>query len=232
VRSAFSAGVYDEEGTLLGSEFKRYNAGLNTQIKLNDKLKINTSVNYTNSESIQPFGTGRDGLLNLYSNIPHLAPEGDVNLRGGVNVTDRPRGNGGFGAYPDVGGEGFRDSRNFVARALENDADNSNSTLLGNFDINWDIYGGLSTQLKVGTRLNNNASSFFQPEYYRSNGNIDVRDNATFNSRQATTNEWLAEYLLKYKRNFAEKHTIDLLGGVSAQRGITRITDITGSGFQ
>jgi len=213
VRNAFSAGVYDEDGTLLGSEFRRYNAGLNSQIKLNDKLKVNASVNYTNSKSIQPF------------------PEGEVNLRGEANITNRPRGNGGFGAFPDLGGEGLRDSRNFVARALENDADNSNSTLLGNFDINWDIYGGVSTQIKVGTRFNNNASSFFQPQYYRSNGNIDLRDNATFNSRQATVNEWLAEYLLKYKNTFADSHKIDVLGGVSAQRGVTRVTDITGSGF-
>jgi len=231
IKSAFSAGVYDEDGTLLGSEFRRYNAGLNSQIKLNDKLKVNVNVNYSTSKSIQPLGTGRDGLLNLYSNIPHLAPEGEVNLRGENNVTNQPQGNGGFGAYPDIGGEGFRDSRNFVARALENDADNSNSTLLGNFDINWDIYGGLSTQIKIGTRLNNNASSFFQPKYYRSNGNIDLRDNATFKSEQATSNEWLAEYLLKYNKNFAEKHTIDVLGGVSAQREIIRSTSITGSGF-
>jgi len=231
-RGSLSVGLYDEEGTLLGSDFARYDIGFNGSYDITDKLRLKGSIKYVTAQSFQTLSSGRNSLLNLYATIPHLAPVGEGNLRGGTNLTNLPvDANGNFGAFPDVGNEAFRDGRNWVARALENDQDNIRNTVLANVDVEWDIYGGLSTQVKVGGRVANQADSFFQPEYYRSNGNVDVRDNATFSTNQFTQNEWLAEYILKYKRTFAEKHTIDVLGGVSAQREFTRFAGLTGIGF-
>ncbi|WP_170179825.1 SusC/RagA family TonB-linked outer membrane protein [Flavivirga rizhaonensis] len=231
-RIAFTAGIFDEEGTLLASKYKRYDLGFNAAFDITDKIRLKSNVKYITSQSFQPLGTGRDALLNLFSTVPHLAPIGEANLEGGTNPTDLPvDANGNFGAFPDVTGEAFRDGRNWVARALENDQDNVTNTVLANIDAEWDIYGGVSTQLKVGARVDNFASEFFQPAYYRSNGNIDQRVNAEYSTNQSTSNEWLAEYLLKYKKIFNDKHTIDVLGGVSAQRRFRKLIDITGIGF-
>ncbi len=231
-RIAFTAGIFDQEGTLLGSKFIRYDFGLNAAFDVSDKIKLKTNAKYVTSQNFQPLGTGRGNLLNLYATVPHLAPAGEANLIGGTNPTNLPiDANGNFGAFPDVTGEAFRDGRNWVARALENDLDNVTNTILANIDAEWDIYGGLSTQLKVGARVDNNASEIFQPEYYRSSGNVDLRNDATYNSNQSTSNEWLAEYLLKYKKTFANKHTIDLLAGVSAQRRHRKFSGVTGVGF-
>ncbi|MEO1254162.1 MAG: SusC/RagA family TonB-linked outer membrane protein, partial [Bacteroidota bacterium] len=231
-RVALTAGVYDEKGTLLGSEYKRYDIGLNTSYDISDKLRLNANAKYVSSQSFQPLGTGRDALLNLFSTIPHLAPIGEANNNGGTNPTNLPRdGEGNFGAFPDVGGEAFRDGRNWVARALENDQDNLNTTILANADIEWDIVGGLSTQVKVGARVDNGTGSFFQPEYYRSNGNLDVRPNAEFSNDQSTFNEWLAEYILRYNETFAGKHKIGFLAGTSVQRSFFRASGATGVGF-
>ncbi|MFS4467949.1 SusC/RagA family TonB-linked outer membrane protein [Maribacter sp. 2210JD10-5] len=231
-RFAFSAGVFDEEGTLLESKFKRYDLGFNAGFDIRDNLRLKANVKYITSQNFQPFGTGRGALLNLFSTIPHLAPTGEANLNGGTNPTDRPvDANGNFGAVPDVTGEAFRDGRNWVARALENDQDNVNNTVLANIDAEWDIYGGLSTQLKVGGRVDNFAGEFFQPQYYRSSGNVDLRNDAIYTTNQNTSNEWLAEYILKYKKTFNEKHTIDILGGVSAQRRYRKFLEIEGVGF-
>lgn len=231
-RFAFTAGIFDEEGTLLGSKYKRYDLGFNAGFDITDKIRLNSNVKYITSQSFQPLGTGRGALLNLFSTIPHLAPIGEANLNGEANLTDIPvDANGNFGAFPDVTGEAFRDGRNWVARALENDPDNVTNTVLANIDAEWDIYGGLSTQLKVGARVDNFAGELFQPQYYRSNGNIDLRNDAIYSTNQSTSNEWLAEYLLKYKKTFNEKHTIDILGGVSAQRRYRKFTGATGVGF-
>ncbi len=231
-RIAFTAGIFDQEGTLLGSEFVRYDFGLNGAFDVSDKIKLKANVKYVTSQNFQPLGTGRGNLLNLYATVPHLAPAGEANLRGGTNPTDLPiDANGNFGAFPDVTGEAFRDGRNWVARARENDLDNVTNTLLANIDAEWDIYGGLSTQLKVGARVDNNASEVFQPEYYRSNGNVDLRDDATYATNQSTSNEWIAEYLLKFNKTFADKHKIDVLAGVSAQRRYRKFTGATGVGF-
>ena len=231
-RFAFTTGVYDDEGTLLGSKYKRYDIGFNAGFDITDKIRLKSNIKYITSQNFQPLGTGRGALLNLFSTIPHLAPAGEANLRGGTNPTNLPvDANGNFGAVPDVTGEAFRDGKNWVAGALENDLDNVTNTVLANIDAEWDIYGGLSTQLKVGARVDNNANENFQPTYYRSNGNVDLRDNAVYTTNQSTNNEWIAEYLLKYKRTFNEKHTIDLLGGVSAQRRYRKFSGATGVGF-
>ncbi len=231
-RIAFTAGIFDEEGTLLGSEYKRYDLGLNASFNVTDKIRVKTNVKYITSQSFQPLGTGRGALLNLYSTVPHLAPVGEANLNGGTNPTDLPvDANGNYGAFPDVVGEAFRDGRNWVARALENDPDNVKNTILANIDAEWDIYGGLSTQLKVGTRVDNSASELFQPTYYRSNGNVDLRNDAIYTTNQSTSNEWLAEYILKYNKTFADKHKIDVLAGISAQRRFRKFTGARGVGF-
>ena len=231
-RVAFSAGIYDEEGTLLGSEYTRYDIGLNASYDISDKLRLNANVKYISSQNVQSLGTGRDALLNLFSTIPHLAPIGEANNNGGTNPTNLPvDADGNFGAFPDVGGEAFRDGRNWVARALENDVDNLNTTILANADIQWDIIGGVSTQIRVGARVDNYAASYFQPEYYRSNGNLDVRPNASFSNDSGTFNEWLAEYILRYDKTFADRHKVGVMAGASVQRSFFRSTRGTGVGF-
>jgi len=231
IRSSFSLGYYEDEGTLIGSNFKRYDVGFNASYDITDKVRIKSSIKYTTSSTIQTLSSGRDNLLNLYATIPHLAPIGELNLNGVANVTNVPvDSQGNFGAFPDVSNEAFRDGRNWVARALENDQDNIRNALLANVDAEWDVAGGLSTQLKLGGRVNNIANSLFQPSYYRSNGNIDLRANAEFDINQTTENEWLAEYLLKYKKTFGE-HNLDLLAGVSAQKEFNRFTTTEGIGF-
>ncbi len=231
-RVAFAAGIFDQEGTLLGSEYKRYDMSLNADFDISDKLKLKANTKYVSSQNFQPLGTGRGSLLNLYASVPHLAPVGEVNLRGGTNPTNLPvDAEGNYGAFPDVVGEAFRDGRNWVARALENDQDNVTNTILANISAEWNIYDGLSTKLSIGSRVDNVASWIFQPEYYRSSGNIDLREDATYNYTQSNSNQWLAEYILQYKKTFADKHTVDVLGGISVQRTFNKFSQIVGRGF-
>ncbi|AUP81190.1 SusC/RagA family TonB-linked outer membrane protein [Flavivirga eckloniae] len=231
-RVAFTAGIFDQEGTLIGSEYKRYDLALNASFDITEKLRLKTNTKYVSSQNFQPLGTGRGSLLNLYTTVPHLAPAGEANLRGGTNPTNLPvDAEGNFGAFPDVVGEAFRDGRNWVARALENDQDNVTNTILTNIGAEWDIYGGLSTKLNVGARVDNFAGWGFNPKYYRSNGNIDLREDATYTYTQSTSNQWLAEYILQYNKTFAEKHTVDVLGGISVQRTFNKFSQVVGRGF-
>jgi len=231
-RIAFTAGVFDEEGTLIGSKYKRYDAGFNSSFDLNDRVRLIANTKYVSSQSFQPLGSGRGSLLNLFATVPHLAPAGEANLRGGTNPTDLPvDADGNFGAFPDVVGEAFRDGRNWVARATENDQDNITNNVLANVGLEWDIVDGLSTRVNFGARFDNFAGWNFQPKYYRSSGNVDVRDNAVYSYTQSGNNQWVAEYLLNYKQTFADVHRVDLLGGVSAQRSFNKFTQIQGVGF-
>ncbi|GAA3605584.1 TonB-dependent receptor [Flavivirga amylovorans] len=231
-RLAFTAGIFDQEGTVVGSEYKRYDLGFNAQFDISDKLRLKANTKYIASQSFQPLSAGRGNLLQIYSNIPHLAPIGEVNLNGDPNLTDVPvDGNGNFGAYPDEGSESLRDSRNVIAQGLERDQDNINNSVLANMNLEYDIVDGLSSKLNFGARTDNFSGWTFNPQYYRSINNLDVRNNATFNYNSNTSNQWLAEFILEYNKTFADKHKISVLAGTSAQRTYNKFQSTTGSGF-
>lgn len=231
-RLAFNAGFLEEEGTIVGSEFSRYDVGFNGQFDINKKLRVKTNIKYVASKNIVLLGAGRGNLLTLYGNIPHLAPVGDVNLNGVANLTDLPvDGNGNYGAYPDEGTESLRDSRNVIAQALEKDADNVTNNILANMNLEYDVLDGLTAKVNFGARTDNFAGWVFSPQYYRSANNLDLRDPATYQFTQNTSNQWLAEFILDYNKVIDEKHKVGFLVGTSAQRTYNKFQTTTGAGF-
>lgn len=231
-RMAFTAGIYDEDGVVLTSEYKRYNMGLNAQFDVTDKLRINVNSNYAYSSSIAQLNQGYFNIARMIDNIPHLAGAEELNARGFSNGTNLPfDGNGNFGGFPDIPENTFRTSSNVLASALQRDGNNGNNNFYGNLDVSYDFFDGLTASAKMGVNTNSSFFTTFNPTFYRSNSNNDVNDVSTYDFGQRTNTEWLFEGLLKYKKTFAEKHNIDVLLGVSAQRDNRKFLRTTGSGF-
>lgn len=230
-RFAFNAGIYDEDGVVITSKYKRYNMGLNGQFDVTDKFRVNASVNYSASQSFGQLGQGFYNIVRLAGNIPHLANVGDVNAQGGINPSALPYdNNGNYGGYPDITQQTFRGSTNILANALERDANNINNNLLANIGLELDFFDGFTAKAKIGANTSNSVNNGFNPSYYRSNANVDLNSTASFNYNQNSTNEWLAEGLLEYNKSF-NKHNLNVLGGVSAQRTYFSRLNTTGSGF-
>ncbi|MBA2762492.1 MAG: hypothetical protein H0U39_11140 [Segetibacter sp.] len=58
VQSAFSLGLVDQKGIILGSDYRRYNASLNVDYNATKWLKASSSIKYTRSDSKIALGTG------------------------------------------------------------------------------------------------------------------------------------------------------------------------------
>ncbi len=63
----FSLGYLDQEGTVIGSDFQRYNARLNLDTEISDKFKLGTSISYTLGER----NSSSDDLGDLGSVLTH-----------------------------------------------------------------------------------------------------------------------------------------------------------------
>jgi TonB-linked SusC/RagA family outer membrane protein len=216
---AFTTGMLDEEGTVIGSSSKRYNVGLKGDFTISDKFRAKTSLKYGYQETYQPLGAGFLGLAKMFTNLPYLSNSTGTNL---------PASNGLYGAFPDADAAGT--SLNYIAQTLEQSNDNGRNTIQGSLGLEYDILKGLVAKTNLGFTTRNYAGSTFLPKYFRSVINNDLRDKAIYNVSQNTSKEWLAEAFLEYSK-IVNKHKFAVLTGYTAQKEAASIVSARGLGF-
>ncbi|MBV9961943.1 MAG: TonB-dependent receptor [Parafilimonas sp.] len=91
-----SAGLFDQGGTVIGSDFKRYNGSLSITHKPNDKLMFTAGINGSFSKQHTPLNSGNFGnpVISSYFLLPWYTPyNDDGSIRYGSNDPD--------GQFPD-----------------------------------------------------------------------------------------------------------------------------------
>ena len=230
-RFAFTGGYIDEDGIVVGSSYKRYNAGLNGQFDVTDDFRVKADIKYAYTESTVQLNQGYYNIVKLIGNVPHLADADAVNAQGQTNGTNLPfDGNGNYGGYPDIAPQTFRGSTNVIGNALQNDNDNGSTNVQLNMGLEYDFFNGFTAKLNVGGNSNTFFSQNFTPQFYRSQVNVDLNSSALFDVQTNVNNEVLGEFLLEYNKEFG-KHTLNLLGGISGQRNYFKRIRNRGAGF-
>jgi TonB-linked SusC/RagA family outer membrane protein len=212
VQSAMSFGYYDQKGIVLGSFFKRLTVGLNMDYQPAKWLKSATSIKYTYQNSNTPLGTG--GLFQLMVNPP--------TLDGGNNKTYEIKdGNGNYGFYNPINPNVFK-FNNPVYGIETNESKNINHYVLANSSLEATVYDGLKIKTSAGVNVSNFSGSFFQPEDARARAQYPaaVPANAFYHQNMNNYFEWVWENTLGYDKSFG-LHTINFIGGISAQKGTT-----------
>ncbi|UGU17885.1 TonB-dependent receptor [Sinomicrobium kalidii] len=218
-RAALSVGMIDEKGVIISSSNKRYNVGLNADYKVSDQLSVRGDLKYAYSETFQNLSQGYYGFTKLYTNAPYLSDWT------GTNVPFD--GNGNYGAFTDS--SLLSTSNNVLAAAKQNDNDNGLNNLMGNFAVDYSFLDGFKATGKFGFRTQNYAGWSFQPKYDR--GSNDNNPTALYTIDQNTANEYIAEGLLEYKKNFNEDHHLEVLLGASTQRNKYKNVYVAARGF-
>ncbi|HSD08503.1 SusC/RagA family TonB-linked outer membrane protein, partial [Flavobacterium sp.] len=219
VRAALTAGLTDEEGIVVGSSSKKWNLGLKGDFDITKKFRAKADVKYSKQSTYTSLSGGYDNLGKIFTNVPYLSNTTGTNL---------PYHNGLYGAFRDV--SQFATSTNVLAQALEQDNDNAKYTTQANLGLEYDIIEGLNIKGNYGfTTISDNRAQFL-PSYFRSSANADNRANASYAISHNLYNDWIAEGLLDYTKSFG-KSKINLLIGVSAQRGTTEVLSTRGSDF-
>ena len=223
-RYLISGNYVDQEGIIINSGFKRYNARVNLDRKLYENLTA--SVFFTFGKSSQnsltttepvnynssPFSAGITNSLTYALFMPPVVPI--YNSDGGYNYKNPYE-----YAYFAIGDKAVNpvsDLKNSVAETI-------NNSLLGNFLLRYTILDGLVAKVSLGTDVSNVTQNFFAPSYTaiglaeKGIGGIGTKRYETLQT----------ENTLGYTKQLNDANFIDVLGGYTYQKtDINYVTSI------
>ena len=204
-----SANWLDQEGIIVASDFDRktFRANMGMDLgKLQIQETFTVSSTYRTKNTIWNLGN------NILPTIPFLNPDNE----------------GGYGAASQ---ELHRqDGNNHIGRALLQDRHETKKNLLGSINVSYEIIEGLTANVNAGIQYFNTSDYTFNPTFYMSN-NLDANiQNAELRDRTSTYSNQLIEGTLNYKKSF-DKHSIEVLGGVTSQKTETDNGFLWVSGF-
>ncbi|WP_072053963.1 SusC/RagA family TonB-linked outer membrane protein [Flavihumibacter petaseus] len=194
-----SAGYYDEQGVITNSYFKRFSLRINSDHKVGKRLKIGESLQLTRTvDNALNTTSAQDGLIwSAIRFMPFIPVKNDDGTWGSSKASNE---------YGDI--------NNPVFTANTNDASNTNTRLLGNLNLEYQIVKGLKLRVNLGLDGNH---------YSGRNFSIIVTDQTRTTNNNSLTKSFsesyslLGEYFLSYSNIFAGKHKVDVVAGYTAQ---------------
>jgi len=233
VRTSFSTSYFDQKGIVLGSSFKRFNVSLNQDYTPFPWLKSSSSIKYARAESVVHIGTGgqvgdseEKGILDLSFLPPTMT---------GNKLTDQVKdGNGNYGFFPPSNVHFFLyNYGNPVYDAETDQIKNGNDVFLGTTSLQATVWDGLNFKTNFGVSTNGSSGYLFKPSDTRSlkqYGDPGIqRAQNTYSQYANNSFEWLWENTISYIKVFGD-HSIDFVGGVSAQKNTFRQMGVKGFG--
>ena len=204
-----SANYRDEEGVMIGSDFRRFSTRFNSDFNPSDKLKVASSISFSNS--IQNGIQNDNNIYGIYS-AAILTPN------------FRPVYNDETGEYADAL-PSF--NTNAVRAALTSKQVNTLYRFIGNINFTYNILEGLDFRTDVSYDWIQSTEDIYAPaETAQGRG---TNGSGTFISSQFGT--YIIEPTLRYNRTFNASHKISAIAGGTLQER-DRITGfVTGTNY-
>ncbi len=210
-RYSISGSLYDQEGVIINSNYKRYTGRVVLDQDISPKVKtgVNIALGQT-ATSGYPIAQGGASMLgyvmyNAWAYRPVTA--GDENLAEEF-IDDDPQNTGSFLRI------------NPVINAQEEFYKNTHTDVSVNSYLSYNILDGLTLRVTGGLISRKSQNQYF----YNSKTSRGTPFGAT-NIRgvyggvvNSTSRSWLNENTLNYHKVFNRKHTVDLLGGFTVQQ--------------
>ena len=208
----FSAGYLDDQGIVDGSGFNRYTGRSNIEYKAKKWLKLGANIGYSNYNIQSPTGqTSWGSSGNLFYTTNNIAPIYPIYVRNADGTIKKD-----FRGYTVYD---FGNSTNFkrAFMALSNPAIelklNKYNTVYDELNSKWYAVltplEGLTVTMNLGVNNYNRRRNYLGNPFYGSSvgsqGYVYVS-----HYRQLAVNQ---QYLVNYKKTFADNHNFDLLVG-------------------
>lgn len=216
VQTALSLGFFDQTGTVKFSKFRRYNGSLNVDYAPAKWLKAAASVKYTRTGGFVGFGTGINGLGTLTKQIPTMT---------GNPLTDQVKDENGNYGYYTKNNSVVTGSSNVIADQETTDRQQASNYLLTTTSLEITPLEGLRLKTNFGFNSSDNSGYYFTP----TNNRVSPANLPYYSQNANNTFEYLWENTVAYTRVFGA-HSIDFVGGVSAQENMYRQIGATGTG--
>ncbi len=202
---AISANYYNQQGIIVGSDFKRYSFRTNLDHSIRNKLKVGTSfsLNRTNANTV-----GSATQAGFFPGVVNTA----LTFSPALPIRDST----GQYTLKDPNADAWLD--NPVAVTREVDAIDNTFKAVGNAYASYSIIEGLDVRVSVGLDQYHNVQDYYNPSFTYSGSFNDGQ------ARFATTDMSLIlnENTLSYNTTLGDAHHLDLLGGFTYQRRSSR----------
>jgi TonB-linked SusC/RagA family outer membrane protein len=213
VNYLFGLNYLNQDGIFNHTFYKRYSARVNTEIKVNRKVRVgeNLTINFSRNNTFEDQSEGN--IVSWSYRMNPWLPVHDIT-----------------GRFAGTKANGSGNAQNPVA-ILQRRKDNYNNFLriFGNFYLDADLLPSLKFRTSLGidnTRSNFYAMQKLDPEFSETQGRNQLSEGSNFNLRYVWSNT------LNYTKQFGEKHHLTALGGTEFVRdGIGRSMNATRYGY-
>ena len=203
-----SGGYFNQEGVIIGSDFKRYIAKISLETKFNDKLKfgINLSPSISNNNRVVD-GWTDSPLQQAILSEPFFTP---YNNLGELNISQQIR-------WHNNGGTDGALAENPVAIALRRKDERNKFRLFGSTFLEYQIIEGLKFKTLLGGDYDYSLREQFRPSSIGAYRKDVSATQASTSERTKVRKNIISENTLTYSKEFG-KHNLNALAGYSYQR--------------
>jgi TonB-dependent starch-binding outer membrane protein SusC len=219
-RYALSGGVFQQQGIVINSAFKRSSLRGNLDQAIGDKFRIASTVmlSRVNSNSVPTDGSlnggagAVGGAINYYPILPVRQPNGSYTLMGQnspspiLQPTNIP---------------------NPVSMAADVTDKLGDTRTLANAYGEYDLLTGLKVRVSLGADLSNRTRDTYYPRTTLQGSQV----NGQAKRGQTQTTNFLNENTLSYDRTFGSMHTIDAVAGYTRQQSDLVNSQISNTNF-
>lgn len=210
---ALSLNYFNQEGIIINSGFKRYSTRFNFEKKPTNKLTYGAHLTLSRADANQALSAtgGGEGTVGVVQSALAFSPILPIYQADGSYVLENDRG------IP---------MGNPVATALELTNRSRNYRTLGNIYAEYELLEGLRFRTSIGADILNNKENYYAPRTTLVGYSVQGL------GRVGTLNSYslLNENTLTYQRTIGD-HTLDLLGGFTAQNYERELLRASASGF-
>lgn len=209
--SYFSANYFEEEGILIGNDYRRLNLRGKASYNLTSKLKIDHNISLSlNRSTPKPFSA----FTSAYKQAP-IVPARYVG--GAID--------GRFGVPFDSSGASFNNVGNPVAALALTNEKQKNLILQGNVSVSYDFTDYLSATTRFGIEsgygksyvFNSNVEQFLAADPTRQLSDFTGANRNSLRVRKSDFYHWVFDAFLTFDKTFAENHGVKLTMGTTGE---------------
>jgi len=217
VKTSLSLGYFNQEGTIIGTDFDRITTRLNLSSELNDYISVNWNISGTLTENNNPGALNTGNFTTSVINTAYLADPRDPVYNEDGSFNQYIGGRDGVFGYP-----------NPVQRLSEEINRTNQSILLTNGSISIKPAKGFKFESIVNASLTNTRNRQYSPSTIP-NWNVPPPKVANGSESSATILNYGWDNLLSYETTL-DKHKIDATIGYVVQK--ETVNQLSGSGTQ
>ncbi|MEI3118430.1 MAG: TonB-dependent receptor [Parabacteroides johnsonii] len=203
IKYMVSLGFFDQKGIVIGSDFQRFNIRSNIEAKLTKRLKFGTNL------------AGSYGYGDFARTEGHLGLRGMIQCALAINPGMPVYGQDGSynSEFDDPMGAPVENPL-FIAENFS-DKRNMKDFIVNNY-LDYEFIPGLNFRTSFGLKFNLNQTELWKSS--KIGTYADKSSPATTAAIDKKGLNWLNENTLTYKKNFNEKHDLNVVAGLTVQK--------------